>query len=211
MNTANTSRKTARWSAASSPCSSIEPSVEDTISILRGLRERYEVHHGVRIKDAALVTAAVLSHRYITDRFLPDKAIDLVDEAAAKLRTEIESMPTELDEVSRRVMQLEIEREALRKENDAASRDRLAKLEKELADLKAQQQQLRARWEIEKQAIARLRGIKEEIEKIKVAIDQAQRSMISIAPPSSNTASWRSSNANWPKKRSGSRNRATCS
>ena len=117
-----------------------EPSVEDTISILRGLRERYEVHHGVRIKDAALVTAAVLSHRYITDRFLPDKAIDLVDEAAAKLRTEIESMPTELDEVSRRVMQLEIEREALRKESDAASRERLAKLEKELADLKAQQQ-----------------------------------------------------------------------
>ncbi len=150
-----------------------QPSVEDTISILRGLRERYEVHHGVRIKDAALVTAAVLSHRYITDRFLPDKAIDLVDEAAAKLRTEIESMPTELDEVSRRVMQLEIEREALRKENDAASRDRLAKLEKELADLKAQQQELRARWETEKQAITRLRGIKEEIEKIKVAIEQA--------------------------------------
>jgi len=152
-----------------------EPSVEDTISILRGLRERYEVHHGVRIKDAALVTAAVLSHRYITDRFLPDKAIDLVDEAAAKLRTEIESMPTELDEVSRRVMQLEIEREALRKESDAASKDRLVKLEKELADLKAQQQQLRARWEMEKQAIARLRGLKEEIEKTKLEIEKAQR------------------------------------
>ena len=152
-----------------------EPSVEDTISILRGLRERYEVHHGVRIKDAALVSAAVLSHRYITDRFLPDKAIDLVDEAAAKLRTEIESMPTELDEVSRRVMQLEIEREALRKESDAASRARLQKLEKELADLKAQQQELRARWEMEKQAIQRLRGIKEEIEKVKQAIEQAQR------------------------------------
>jgi ATP-dependent Clp protease ATP-binding subunit ClpB len=152
-----------------------EPSVEDTISILRGLRERYEVHHGVRVKDAALVTAAVLSHRYITDRFLPDKAIDLVDEAAAKLRTEIESMPTELDEVSRRVMQLEIEREALRKESDAASRDRLAKLEKELADLKAQQQELNARWETEKQMIARLRGLKEEIEQVKVTIDQAQR------------------------------------
>ena len=152
-----------------------EPSVEDTISILRGLRERYELHHGVRIKDAALVTAAVLSHRYITDRFLPDKAIDLVDEAAAKLRTEIESMPTELDEVSRRVMQLEIEREALRKESDAASRDRLAKLEKELADLKAQQQQLRARWELEKQAIARLRGIKEQIEKTRVDMEQAER------------------------------------
>ncbi|HEX7233213.1 MAG TPA: AAA family ATPase, partial [Candidatus Binatia bacterium] len=152
-----------------------EPTVEDTISILRGLRERYEVHHGVRIKDAALVTAAVLSHRYITDRFLPDKAIDLVDEAAAKLRTEIESMPTELDEVSRRVMQLEIEREALRKESDAASRDRLSKLEKELADLKAQQQQLRARWEVEKQAVARLRSLKEEIEKTRLAVEQAQR------------------------------------
>jgi ATP-dependent Clp protease ATP-binding subunit ClpB len=152
-----------------------QPSVEDTISILRGLRERYEVHHGVRIKDAALVSAAVLSHRYITDRFLPDKAIDLVDEAAAKLRTEIESMPAELDEITRRVMQLEIEREALRKESDTASRERLAKLEKELADLKARQDQLRARWEVEKQAIARLRGLKEEIEKVKLAVEQAQR------------------------------------
>ena len=117
--TASTSRRTPRSSAASSRCSSSEPSVEDTISILRGLRERYEVHHGVRIKDSALVAAAVLSHRYITDRFLPDKAIDLVDEAAAKLRTEIDSMPAELDEVSRRVMQLEIEREALKKETDS--------------------------------------------------------------------------------------------
>ncbi|HYJ14911.1 MAG TPA: Clp protease N-terminal domain-containing protein, partial [Candidatus Limnocylindria bacterium] len=152
-----------------------QPSVEDTISILRGLRERYEVHHGVRIKDAALVSAAVLSHRYITDRFLPDKAIDLVDEAAAKLRTEIESMPTQLDEVSRRVMQLEIEREALRKESDAASRERLTKLEKELAELKTQQQELRARWELEKQAVGRLRAIKEEIEKTKLAIEQAER------------------------------------
>ncbi len=152
-----------------------QPSVEDTISILRGLRERYEVHHGVRIKDAALVTAAVLSHRYIADRFLPDKAIDLVDEAAAKLRTEINSMPTELDEVSRRVMQLEIEREALRKETDQASRERLSKLEKELADLKEEADQLRARWEVEKNAIGRLRQLKEEIEKTKVAIDQAKR------------------------------------
>ncbi len=152
-----------------------QPSVEDTISILRGLRERYEVHHGVRIKDAALVTAAVLSHRYISDRFLPDKAIDLVDEAAAKLRTEIDSMPTELDEVSRRVMQLEIEREALRKETDQASRERLGKLEKELADLKEEADQLKARWEVEKQAIGRLRGLKEEIEKTKVAMEQAQR------------------------------------
>jgi ATP-dependent Clp protease ATP-binding subunit ClpB len=152
-----------------------QPSVEDTISILRGLRERYEVHHGVRIKDAALVTAALLSHRYISDRFLPDKAIDLVDEAAAKLRTEIDSMPTELDEVSRRVMQLEIEREALRKETDAASRERLAKLEKELAELKAEADQLRARWEVEKQVIGRLRGLKEEIEKTKLAMEHAQR------------------------------------
>ena len=152
-----------------------QPSVEDTISILRGLRERYEVHHGVRIKDAALVTAAVLSHRYISDRFLPDKAIDLMDEAAAKLRTEIDSMPTELDEVSRRVMQLEIEREALRKETDQASRERLGKLEKELADLKEEADQLKARWEVEKQAIGRLRGLKEESEKTKVAMEQAQR------------------------------------
>jgi ATP-dependent Clp protease ATP-binding subunit ClpB len=152
-----------------------QPSVEDTISILRGLKERYEVHHGVRIKDSALVTAAVLSDRYISDRFLPDKAIDLVDEAAAKLRTEIDSLPTELDEVSRRVMQLEIEREALRKESDAASRDRLGKLEKELAELKSEQDRLRANWEVEKQAVGRVRGLKEEIEKTKLAIDQAQR------------------------------------
>jgi ATP-dependent Clp protease ATP-binding subunit ClpB len=152
-----------------------QPSVEDTISILRGLRERYEVHHGVRIKDAALVSAAVLSHRYITDRFLPDKAIDLVDEAAAKLRTEIESMPTELDEVSRRALQLEIEREALRKENDPQSRERLAKLEQELGALKEDQTQLQARWEREKQAIFGLRSLREEIEKTKTAIEQAQR------------------------------------
>ncbi len=152
-----------------------QPSVEDTISILRGLKERYEVHHGVRIKDAALVTAAVLSHRYISDRFLPDKAIDLVDESAAKLRTEIDSMPAELDEVSRRVMQLEIEREALRKETDSPSRERLAKLENELAGLKAEQEQLRARWEVEKQAIGRLHGLKQEIEKNKVAMAQAER------------------------------------
>ena len=116
-----------------------QPSVEDTISILRGLKEKYEAHHGVRIKDAALVAAATLSNRYITDRFLPDKAIDLVDESAAKLRTEIDSMPQELDEVSRRVMQLEIEREALRKEDDSASRRRLEELEKELAMLREDQ------------------------------------------------------------------------
>jgi len=152
-----------------------QPSVEDTISILRGLRERYEVHHGVRIKDSALVTAAVLSHRYISDRFLPDKAIDLMDEAAAKLRTEIDSMPTELDEVSRRVLQLEIEREALKKEADAASRARLQKLEKDLAELHAEADALRARWEVEKGAIGRLRTLRQQIESTKVEIDNAKR------------------------------------
>ena len=124
-----------------------QPTVEDTISILRGLRERYELHHGVRIKDAALVAAAVLSNRYITDRFLPDKAIDLVDEAAAKLRTEIDSMPAELDEILRRIMQLEIEREALKKETDAASKERLEKIERELAELKTESAALQAQWQ----------------------------------------------------------------
>jgi ATP-dependent Clp protease ATP-binding subunit ClpB len=152
-----------------------EPSVEDTISILRGLKDRYEVHHGVRIKDSALVAAAVLSKRYITDRFLPDKAIDLVDEAAAKLRVEIDSMPTELDEILRRVMQLEIEREALKKETDPASRDRLSKLEKELAELHAQADSLKAQWQAEKQAVNRLRALREQIEQTKVEIDRAER------------------------------------
>ena len=152
-----------------------QPSVEDTISILRGLRERYEVHHGVRIKDSAIVAAAVLSQRYITDRFLPDKAIDLIDEAAAKLRTEIDSMPAELDEVSRRIMQLEIEREALKKETDAASRSRLGKLEKELADLQEQAASLRARWQREKEAIGKLRALREQIEATKLEIERAER------------------------------------
>ena len=152
-----------------------QPTVEDTVSILRGLRERYELHHGVRIKDAALVTAAVLSHRYISDRFLPDKAIDLVDEAASKLRTEIDSMPAELDQASRQVMQLEIEREALRKESDDASRERLSKLENELANLKEEANKLKARWEMEKGAIARLRKLKEEIDETRRAMEQAER------------------------------------
>ncbi len=152
-----------------------QPSVEDTISILRGLKERYEVHHGVRIKDAALVAAAVLSNRYISDRFLPDKAIDLVDEAAAKLRTEIDSLPTDLDEISRRVMQLEIEQAALKKEKDAASKERLAKLEKELAELKSQADALRAQWQAEKQGVQRLRSIREQIEQTKIEIEQAER------------------------------------
>ena len=152
-----------------------QPTVEDTISILRGLRERYELHHGVRIKDSALVAAAVLSDRYITDRFLPDKAIDLVDEAAARLRTEIDSMPAELDEITRRILQLEIEREALRKETDAASRDRLAKLEKELAGLQEQSRALRAQWESEKAAIEKPRQLRQRIEDTKVDVERAMR------------------------------------
>jgi ATP-dependent Clp protease ATP-binding subunit ClpB len=153
-----------------------QPSVEDTISILRGLKERYEVHHGVRIKDAALVSAAVLSHRYISDRFLPDKAIDLVDEAAARLRTEIDSMPAELDEITRRVMQLEIEREALKKEKDDASRDRLEKIEEELARLGGEATTLREQWEREKAAIERPRQLRKRIEETKVDIEKAMRS-----------------------------------
>src|SRR5882672_1249301 len=152
-----------------------EPSVEDTISILRGLKERYEVHHGVRIKDSAMVAAAVLSNRYISDRFLPDKAIDLVDEAAAKLRTEIDSMPGELDEILRRVMQLEIEREALKKETDKASKERLKKLEKELADLQAKADSLKAQWQAEKQAVNRLRALRQQIEQTKMEIERAER------------------------------------
>jgi ATP-dependent Clp protease ATP-binding subunit ClpB len=152
-----------------------QPSVEDTISILRGLKEKYEAHHGVRIKDAALVAAATMSNRYITDRFLPDKAIDLVDESAAKLRTEIDSMPQELDEVSRRVMQLEIEREALRKEDDSASRRRLEQLEKELATLREDQTRLRVQWDAEKNAAVKVREIRERIELAKTQIEQAER------------------------------------
>jgi ATP-dependent Clp protease ATP-binding subunit ClpB len=144
-----------------------EPSIEDTIAILRGLKERYEVHHGVRIKDAAIVAAAILSQRYITDRFLPDKAIDLVDEAAAGLRMEIDSLPTEIDEIERRIMQLEIERQAMRKESDAHSRDRLKQIEKELGTLKEQSNALKGRWQTEKDAIGRIRKIKEQIDSLK--------------------------------------------
>jgi len=152
-----------------------EPSAEDTISILRGLRERYEVHHGVRIKDSALVAAAVLSHRYITDRFLPDKAIDLVDEAAAKLRMEIDSMPAELDELERQIRQLEIERQALKKESDAASRQRLEALEKQLAELAEQRNSLRARWEQEKAIIGRVRELKQKLEEVRQEAERAER------------------------------------
>jgi ATP-dependent Clp protease ATP-binding subunit ClpB len=152
-----------------------EPSVEDTISILRGLKERYEVHHGVKIKDSALVNAAVLSHRYIADRFLPDKAIDLIDEAASRLRMEIDSMPTELDEVERRIRQLEIEREAVRKETDPASAQRLVKLEKEVADLSEKRGGLRAQWQAEKNGIQKIRSIKEQIEQARIDAEKAER------------------------------------
>ena len=154
-----------------------EPTVEDTISILRGLRDRYETHHQVRILDSALVAAALLSNRYIADRFLPDKAIDLVDEAASKLRMEITSMPVELDEAERRIMQLEIEREALKKEKDSASQERLKALEKELADLKEQRDALRSRWEQERSAIQGVSQLREEIDRTKVEIEQAQRAL----------------------------------
>jgi len=153
-----------------------EPTVEDTISILRGLRERFEVHHGVRIQDAALVAAATLSHRYITDRFLPDKAIDLIDEACAVIRTEIDSMPQELDQITRRVMQLEIEEAALQKESDAASRERLEALRRELGDLRAEADAMTAQWEAERQAIKRLQALREEIEQVRREIDEAERS-----------------------------------
>lgn len=152
-----------------------QPSVEDTISILRGLKERYEVHHGVRIKDTALVAAAVLSNRYISDRFLPDKAIDLVDEAAAKLRTEIDSMPSSLDEISRRVMQLEIERQALKKETDEASKDRLSKIESELSELKTEADKLKTQWQAEKGGVDKLRNLREQLEHTKNDIERAER------------------------------------
>jgi ATP-dependent Clp protease ATP-binding subunit ClpB len=152
-----------------------EPSVEDTISILRGLRERYEVHHGVRIKDAAIVAAAVLSHRYITDRFLPDKAIDLIDEAAAKLRTEIDSLPAELDELERQIRQLEIERQALKKETDKASKERFTALERQLAGLSEQRTALRSRWDQEKDVIGKIRSLKAKIEEVRGEAERAER------------------------------------
>ncbi len=152
-----------------------EPSVEDTIAILRGLKERYEVHHGVRIKDAAIIAAATLSHRYISDRFLPDKAIDLIDEAAASLRMQIDSLPTEIDEIERRIMQLEIERQALLKETDAHSKERRAQIEKELGTLKEDSSGRKARWQAEKQAIGRIRKLKEQIEQLKAEEQRYER------------------------------------
>ena len=152
-----------------------EPNVEDTISILRGLKEKYEIHHGVRIKDSALVAAAVLSDRYISDRFLPDKAIDLMDEASSRLRIEIDSMPTEIDEVERKIMQLEIERQALKKEKDKASKERLEKIEEEIAELKEKSSQMKAHWQNEKEAITKIRTIKEQIDKFKYEEQKAER------------------------------------
>src|ERR1700756_173623 len=152
-----------------------EPTVEDSIAILRGLKERYEVHHGVRIQDAALVAAAVLSHRYISDRFLPDKAVDLVDEAASRLKIELDSLPTEIDQIERQIMQLEMERQALKKEKDEASQQRLERLEKELSDLREQSAQLKAQWQNEKQVIEQSRKLQEQIENLKLESEQAQR------------------------------------
>ncbi len=152
-----------------------QPTVEDTIAILRGLQERYEIHHGVRIQDGALVAAAVLSNRYIADRFLPDKAIDLMDEAASRLRMEIDSMPTEIDQVERRIMQLEIERQALKKESDAASQERLEKLEAELAELQSESTAMKAQWEHEKEAISRINDLKTEIDRLRQEEQQAER------------------------------------
>ncbi len=152
-----------------------EPSVEDTIAILRGLKERYEVHHGVRITDGAIIGAATLSHRYISDRFLPDKAIDLIDEAASRLRIEIDSMPIEIDEIERKILQLEIERQALKREEDKASRERLAQLEREIQNLRETSDGLKAHWKNEKESIQRIRSLKEKIEATKVEEQQAQR------------------------------------
>jgi ATP-dependent Clp protease ATP-binding subunit ClpB len=152
-----------------------QPTVEDTISILRGLKERYEVHHGVRIKDSALVAAAVLSNRYISDRFLPDKAIDLIDEAASRLRMEIDSMPSSLDEMEHRIRQLEVEREAVKRDDDPASRERLERIERELADLREEAGRLKAKWKTEKEAIQRIRTLKEQIEQSRVEADRAER------------------------------------
>src|SRR6267143_5451138 len=152
-----------------------EPTVEDTISILRGLKERYEVHHGVRIQDSALVAAATLSNRYITDRFLPDKAIDLIDEAASRLRMEIDSVPVEIDQITRRIMQLEIEEAALEQESDAASKQRLEAIRKELADLRAEADAMKAQWEAERQVIHRLQELRREIEEVRREIEEAER------------------------------------
>src|ERR1700739_764369 len=152
-----------------------EPTVEDSIAILRGLKERYEVHHGVRIKDAAIIAAATLSHRYISDRFLPDKAIDLIDEAAASLRMQIDSLPTEIDQLERRATQLEIEKQALKKEDDPNSRERLAVIEKELAEIRERSNVLKANWKKENGPVARIRTVKEQLDKLKIEAESEER------------------------------------
>ena len=161
-----------------------EPTVDDTISILRGLKEKYEVHHGVRITDAAIVAAATLSHRYITDRFLPDKAIDLMDEAASRLRMQVDSKPEELDELDRRLIQLKIEREALKKETDKASKDRLQKLEGELAELEEKSSAMTARWNEEKKALHSVQKLKEQLDAARQELEIAQRRAIWAAQAS---------------------------
>ena len=182
-----------------------QPSVEDTISILRGLRERYQNHHKVTIKDAALVAAAVLSNRYIADRFLPDKAIDLVDEAAAKLRTEIDSMPTELDTIHRQIMQLEIEQESLKKEKDAASKDRLKRLEKELDEAKRKMATLEEQWRTEKAGVSRLGELRKKVEETKQELEHRspRRPTTRRRPPRSSTAFCRGWSARSRPRRSG--------
>ena len=175
MNIANVSRKIPALERRFQQVYVGEPSVEDTIAILRGLKERYEVHHGVRITDGAIIGAATLSHRYISDRFLPDKAIDLIDEAASRLRIEIDSMPIEIDEVERKILQLEIEKQALKREEDKASKDRLAQLEREIENLKETSSGLKAHWQNEKESIQRIRSLKEKIEATKVEEQKAQR------------------------------------
>jgi len=152
-----------------------EPSVEDTIAILRGLKERYEVHHGVRIKDSALIAAATLSHRYITDRFLPDKAVDLIDEAASRLRIELDSLPSEIDAIERRILQLEIERQSLKKETDEASMERRNRIDRELEELRQEMETLKRHWQQEKEAIKRIQDIKSRIEALRTEEQQAQR------------------------------------
>jgi ATP-dependent Clp protease ATP-binding subunit ClpB len=152
-----------------------EPTVEDTISILRGIKEKYELHHGVRIADAALVAAATLSHRYITDRFLPDKAIDLMDEAASRLRMEVDSKPEELDALDRQILQLQIEAEALKKEDDAASKDRLERLEKELSDLLQQSAGMTAKWQMERDSLEKARDLKEQLDRGRAELEVAKR------------------------------------
>jgi ATP-dependent Clp protease ATP-binding subunit ClpB len=174
-----------------------EPTVEATIAILRGLKERYEVHHGVRIQDSALVAAATLSHRYITDRFLPDKAIDLVDEAASRIKMELDSKPTELDQLDRQILQLEIERTSLAKEKDAASKERLKLLDKETANLKDKSKALTAQWQNEKAAVNAVSVVQSQLEQAKLELEQAQRRGDLTSPPKFNTARFPTWKRNW--------------